>query len=164
MLIVVLGRESCDECCGRPSVFAFHIHSPWTEICQSVSLRPCSDCKVMGQLPRLGERVAPHSWGGTSAIRCAGTWRGGVHHGKALGVGRGSIIAQVLVALRVKNSYPMEGPLGDDYSCSNGPLDPLSPIVSGPWARQPFTSSVVVRPYPTVIDGRRRGVAHGACW
>lgn len=89
-------------------MFAFHIHSPWTEICQSVSLRPCSDCKVMGQMPRLGERVAPHSWGGTSAIRCTGTGWGGSPW-QALGAGGGSIIAQVLVALPGKELLPNGG-------------------------------------------------------
>lgn len=82
----------CDRCFGRPSLFGFHIHPPWTEICQTASLQPGFDCKVMGHLPQLGEQVAPHSWGGMSAIRYAGAG-GGLTMASPGGL---SIITQVL--------------------------------------------------------------------
>ena len=73
-------------------MFAFQIHPPWTEMGQTVSLQPWSDCKVMGQLPWLGERVAPHSWEARVPLDAQGC---GPRHGKPGGRAV-SAIAQVL--------------------------------------------------------------------
>lgn len=71
---------------------AFQIHPPWTEMCQTVSLWPWSDSKVMGQMPWLGERVTPHSSEAQVPLDVQGLWASPWQ----TSVGEVSAIAQVL--------------------------------------------------------------------
>lgn len=70
---------------------------------------------------------------------------------------------------RAKNSCSMVRPLREDSYCSNRPLDPLDPILPVTQAHgqdSPFNSSVVLRSYPTVIDGSDKAVwavSHRTC-